>query len=323
MKRNAPRVMEFALLLVAVTSICFGVLKLLPGDPVTTILGNGASDPARVEQLTKDLGLDRPVVVQYLSWLVNVAHGNFGRLYNGGSGQTVRALLVQDLPVTAELAGLACTIALGIAIPLGLIAGHRPGGVWDRLVAVVLSVVLCMPAYVIGPLLIVAIGLRLQLLPVGQVPSWSDGAGDHLRSLVLPATTLALGQIPQWTRLLRAGLQPTLRENFITFARSKGLPSGYVLSRHALRPSSIPLMSVVGVQIGTLLTGAVVVERLFNVHGLGFLLATGIAGREYVLVLGVVTVLCIAVVVLTLLAELLLLWIDPRLRSSASRVTQI
>lgn len=315
MRRLARRVGEFALLLVAVTSCCFGVLKLLPGDPVTTMLGNGASDPERVRQLTHDLGLDRPILRQYLSWLVNVARGNFGRLYNGG-GQTVRALLVQDLPVTAELVLVACGIALTVAVPLALFAGQRPGGVADRLVAVGLSVMLSMPTYVVGPLLISVVGLRLRWFPVGQVPPWSAGVAPHLRSLALPATTLAFGQIPGLSRLLRAGLAPTLHENFFAFAKSKGLPMTYVMSRHVLRPSSIPLVSVVGVQIGALLVGATVVERLFNLHGLGFLLATGIAGREYVLVLGVVTVLCLATVVLTSVAEAALVWLDPRLRST-------
>ena len=301
-------------LLFVVTFICFSMLKLLPGDPVQTILGNGASDPEKVKQLTHELGLDRPFLVQYFSWLGRFLRGDMGSLFNGGTGEKVRTLIGRNFPVTVELTFTALVLALAISIPLGMLAGYKAGTKTDRAVGFANYAALSSPAFVIGPLLMFIIGLQLEWLPVGQLPPWGDGPLEHVKSLILPAITLSITQVPNFTRLLRTDMESTLKEDFITMAKSKGLSDRRILFRHALRPSSLTLLTVAGVNLGTLLGGSVIVERLFNIQGLGFLLVSGINNREYIQVLGVVTVITLTILVLATLVDLFYAVIDPRVR---------
>ena len=291
------------------------MLKLLPGDPVQTILGNGAADPVKVAALRDELGLDRPFLTQYATWAGRFLTGDFGRTYNQGE-EPVRTVILRNIPVTLELAVLALTLALLISIPLGVLAAYRSGSRLDRLISVGNYAALSAPAFVIGPVLIYFVGLRLGWLPVGQFTPWGDGPIDHIRSLILPAVTLAIAQVPNFCRILRTDMESTLKEDYITLAKTKGLSDIRILALHAMRPSSLTLMTVAAVNLGGLISGAVVVERLFNLPGLGFLLLGGIAQREYLLVLGVVTVITIVILLLGTGVDLLYGVVDPRVRTS-------
>ncbi len=301
-------------LLFVVTLLTFSMLKLLPGDPVTTILGNGASDPVKVAELTSELGLDRPFHMQYLNWAGNFLTGDMGSLFNGGTGEKVRDLIVRNYPITFELALLALLLALAVAIPLGVAGGYKAGTKVDRGINFMSYAALASPAFVVGPILMFFIGLQFRLLPVGQFVPWSEGAVDHIRSMILPAVTLAITQIPNFTRLLRSDMEGTLKEDFITMAKSKGLSDKRILFRHAFRPSSLTLLTVAGVNLGALLGGSIIVERLFNLQGLGFLLIGGINNREYILVLGVVTIITVTIVLIATMLDVCYGIVDPRVR---------
>ena len=303
-------------LLFVVTFVCFSMLKLLPGDPVVTILGNGASDPEKVKTLTRELGLDRPFLAQYFSWLGRFLRGDMGSMFNGGTGEKVRDIIVRTFPVTFELALVALVLALLISIPLGVLAGYRSGTRTDRIIGMSNYAFLSSPAFVVGPLLMFFVGLQLRWLPVGQLVPWGESPIGHIKSIILPAVTLAVGQIPNLSRLLRTDMESTLKEDFIIMAKSKGLPDRTILFRHALRPSSLTLLTVAGVNLGALLGGSVIVERLFNIQGLGFQLVSGISNREYLLVLGVVTVITITVLLLATSVDLFYGVVDPRVRAA-------
>lgn len=303
-------------LLFVVTLLCFSMLKLLPGSPVTTILGNSASDPVKVKALTKELGLDRPFPVQYGKWAGHFITGDFGSTYNQGGGEAVRKAILRDAPVTFEIALVALALGLAISVLLGVVGGYRSGTKLDRAINFLNYALLSSPGFVVGPLLIFFLGLQWSVLPVGQWVPWSDGIVDHIKSMILPAVTLALGLVPNLSRILRTDMETTLKEDFITMAKAKGLSDRQILLRHALRPSSLTLVTVAGVNLGGLVGGAVIVERLFNLPGLGSLLISGISQREYLLVLGVVTVITIVILLAATAVDLLYGVIDPRVRSA-------
>ena len=273
----------------------------------------------KVKALTHELGLDRSFPAQYGSWLWRFVRGDFGHTYNQGGGEQVRKVIQRDFPVTFELAVTALVLALFIAIVLGVISAYRAGTRTDRAINLFNYAALSSPGFVVGPILIFFIGLQFHWLPVGQFTAWSDGVVDHVRSMILPAFTLALGLIPNLARILRTDMETTLKEDFITMAKAKGLPDRTILLRHALRPSSLTLLTVAGVSLGGLISGAVIVERLYNLPGLGSLLISGIAQREYLLVLGVVTVITIVILLAATAVDLLYGVVDPRVRSIRAR----
>jgi peptide/nickel transport system permease protein len=316
MRYAVRRLASVVPLIIVVTLITFSMLKLLPGDPVTTILGNGASDPVKVAQLTKELGLDRPFHMQYLSWGANFLQGDMGSQYNGGTGESVRDIVSRNYPVTLELTVLALILALAISIPLGMLSAYRSGTRTDRTISMGNYATLSSPAFVVGPILVFIFGLQLRWLPVGQYVSVSEGLWPHLKSMILPSVTLATTQVASFTRLLRTDMDSMLKEDFITMAKSKGMSDRYILWRHALRPSSLTLITVAGVNLGALLGGSVVVERIFNLQGLGAGLLQGIGNREYLQVLGIVTIITVTILLTATVIDILYGVIDPRVRVS-------
>lgn len=314
MKRVARRISNVASLLLVTTLLCFSVLRLLPGDPVTAILGPAATDPAKVAELRRHLGLDRPFPLQYLRWAGGFVRGDFGRTYVIGGGEQVRTSIARSYGVTLELAAFAIAIALCVALVFGVVGAYRAGRPVDRAISVANYAAQSAPGFVVGPLLILTFALQRSWFPVGQFTPLHAGAGAHLASLVLPSATLAAGLVPSLARVLRTDMSSTLREDFITMAKAKGLSDRYILLRHALRPSTLTMITIAGVNLGTLLSGAVVVERLFNLPGLGTLMINGINQRDYLLVLGVVTIVTVAVLLIAMFIDLLYGVVDPRIR---------
>lgn len=305
--RRAGHLLIVLLLLSVAT---FLMLELLPGNMVDSLLGENArvQDIALLQQ---QLGLDKPMHERFLAWLFNALQGDLGR--SPLSGEAVTEAIAHRLPVSIQLMVYAQVLGLLIALPLGIWAGYREGSFVDRLVSGGAFGVLAVPHFVLGLLLILVLAIWLRWFPAtGYVPFGSDPV-ESLRSLTLPALTLALVEAPVYLRLLRSDLAATLREEFITVARAKGLPDWQVLLRHALRPSLFSLITVMGINIGHLIGGAVIIETVFALPGVGRLLVESITRRDYLTLQGVVLFVGAAFVVVNLLVDALYSVLDPRL----------
>lgn len=287
----------------------FSLLELLPGNVVDAMLGDNAR-PEEIAQLQHALGLDQPLHRRFLGWLGNALQGDLGR--SPLSGEPVSAAIAQRLPVSLQLMLLAQALALSIALPLGVCAAYRAGSRVDRIISGGAFGVLALPHFVLGLLLILLFAIWLRWFPAtGHVPLRADPLGS-LRSLALPALTLALVEAPVYLRLLRSDVVETLRAEFITVARAKGLPERQILLRHALRPSSLSLITVMAINVGHLIGGAVIIETLFALPGLGRLLIEAITRRDFVTLQGLVLFTGLAFVLVNLAVDALYALLDPR-----------
>ncbi len=299
-------------LALAVSTVVFLLLRLVPGDVVTVMLGESDPSPEKVAALRHQLGLDRPLIVQYASWVGRAVQGDFGSAFL--SGRRISTDLAARIPRSVELAGVALLLAVLVGIPLGALSARRPGGALDLLVGGVAVLGLTLPSFVIGMLFVLLFGLVLHWFPAtGFVDFGADRVG-HLRHLVLPAVTLALTIVPVVMRMTRASMLDTLHQDYVRTARSKGLAERTVIGKHVLRNSLIPVITVIGLQAGTLLGRVVLVEYIFNWPGLSSLLLTGVNQRDYPLVQAVVLVIALAFVLINLLVDLGYGLVDPRIR---------
>lgn len=304
------RLMHIALVVTALALGTFLMLELLPGNLVDALLGDNAT-PADIQKLEKQLGLDKPMPQRFAEWVGHAAQGDLGR--SPLSGEPVAEAIGQRLPVSIHLMVYAQVLALAIALPLGILAGYKEGHLIDRLVSSSAFGVLAVPNFVLGLLLILAFAIWLRWFPAtGYVP-FSSNPLASLHSMTLPALTLALVEAPVYLRLLRSDIASTLREEFITVARAKGLSDWQVLMRHALRPSSFSLITVMGINIGHLIGGAVIIETVFALPGVGRLLIEAITRRDFVTLQGVVLFIGVSFVVVNLLVDALYALLDPRL----------
>lgn len=309
--RGAVRAVgELCGLLLAVSFVTFLLVNLLPGDPVIAILGETATAEA-VAVLREQLGLDEAPLQRYLGWLGGALSGDLGRTF--ASGDPVATLIAQRLPVTIELLLLAQVLALAMAIPLGIWSAYRVGRASDHASFAVSLTLLSMPAFLVGILLIYAFALNLEWFPATGYTPLRDGILENLRSMALPAATLALIEFPVYMRLLRSEMVNTLQQNFIGVARAMGLPVWRILLQHAFRPSSINLITIVGINIGRLIGGAVIIEVLFALPGIGQLLVTSIFQKEILVVQGVVLVVAFMFVLINAAVDLLYRAVDPRI----------
>lgn len=297
---------------VLVSSILvFAFMQVLPGDPARVALGINASEEA-VAQLRTNFGLDRPLTTRYLEWMGGLGRGDPGVSYL--SHLPIGPLIVDRLGVTAWLVGAGTLVACIVAVPLGVLAAvrhRRPSGI---ALAALSQVGVAVPAFLAGILLITVFAVRLRWLPAG---GWSPPSSDPLafaRALVLPALSLGLVQGAVLTRYVRSSVLDVLREDYLRTARAKGLLPLPALMRHGLRNASIPVVTVLALQLTTLLVGAVVVERVFVIPGLGSLLLDAVGSRDLLVVQNVVMVLVLAVLAVNALVEVCYLLIDPRMR---------
>jgi peptide/nickel transport system permease protein len=297
--------------LVAVSLLTFLIASLLPGDLAYVILGDQAT-PDKVAALRHDMGLDQPVWWRYLSWLGHVLQGDFGRSFR--TGQTVLQAVSERLPVSIELMLLAELAALAIGIPLAIACAVRSGSAFDRFVTGSAFGMLSVPAFLAAILLIYLFAVELRWLPAtGYVPFGEDPAGN-LRSMVLPALTLALGEWPVLMRVLRSDMIATLQEDYIAMARAKGLKPSRILLVHALKPSSLTLVTVTGINIGRLIGGTVIVESVFALPGIGRLLLGAIYTRDLIILQGVVLFVACGYVLMNFVVDMLYAVLDPRIR---------
>ena len=297
--------------LLAVSLLTFLIASLLPGDLAYVILGDQAT-PENVEALRRDLGLDQPIWWRYLGWLGHVLEGDLGRSFR--TGQTVLKAVVERFPVSFELMLLAQIIALVIGVPLAIICAARSGGPFDRFMTGTAFAMLSVPTFLSAILLIYLFAVQLRWLPAtGYVPLSEDPVAN-LRFFILPALTLGLAEWPQVMRVLRSDLISTLQEDFITLAKAKGLKPSRILFLHALKPSSLTLVTITGINIGRLLGGTVVVEQIFALPGIGRLLVGAINTRDLIVLQGVVLCVACGYVLINFIVDLLYVVLDPRIR---------
>jgi peptide/nickel transport system permease protein len=307
----ARRLVYLVPVLVAVSLLTFLIASLLPGDLAYVILGDQAT-PDKVAALRHDMGLDQPIWWRYLSWLGHVLQGDFGRSFR--TGQTVLQAVSERLPVSIELMLLAELAALAIGIPLAIACAVRSGGAFDRFMTGTAFSMLSVPAFLSAILLIFLFAVELHWLPAtGYVPFAEDPIGN-LRCFVLPALTLALGEWPVLMRVLRSDMIATLQEDYIAMARAKGLKPSRILLVHALKPSSLTLVTVTGINIGRLIGGTVIVESIFALPGIGRLLLGAIFTRDLVILQGTVLFVALGYVLINFIVDLLYAVLDPRIR---------
>jgi len=298
-----------------VTVLTFLLFNLLPGDVAQLLAGSDA--PAEtVEAIRQDLHLDDPLPVRYLNWVGGVARGDLGRSYV--SNQPVSEAIRERLPVTLEIGLLAIGFALVLAVPLGVWSAYRANGMADRTITTASFALLAIPGFMMAMLLLYVFSERLKVLPATGWVRLSDNPVRNLRTAVMPALSLGIGQLAVYTRLLRTDMIATLQEDYVSMAKAKGLPTRRILFRHALRPSSFSLLTIVGVNLGALIGGAVIVEKFFAVPGLGRLLYDSIQGRDLQVVQGVVVFLALATVLANFAVDLLYSVLDPRIRRGAA-----
>lgn len=305
------RLLHLVPVLLAVTLLTFLIASLLPGDLAYTMLGEQAT-PEKVAALRQQMGLDLPLWQRYLHWLGDVAVGDFGRSFR--TGETVLGAVLERLPVSIELMILAQIMALAIGIPLAILCAVRSGGMLDRFLSGVAFGKLSLPSYMVAILLIYLFAVRLNWLPAtGYVPFTEDPLGN-LRSFLLPALTLAFGEWPVLMRVLRSDMIATLQEDYIAMARAKGLRPARILLVHALKPSSLTLVTVVGINIGRLIGGALIVETIFALPGIGRLLVGAVYARDFIILQGVVLFVAAGFVVVNFIVDMLYAVLDPRIR---------
>lgn len=312
MRLIARKLVQLAVVLLLVTFVSFLLMNLLPGDPVEVIVPFG-SDQQR-QTLRDDLNLDDPLMVRYWDWVSGLAHGDFGNYYTTSSSRPVSKDLREALPVSLQLMAYAQLMALVVAIPLGVATAYRAGSRFDKASNTAAFGMLAMPNFAIALLLSYYLGVRLNLFPVTGYRPFGQDPVEHFRRMAMPALSLAVGQIAVYMRLLRSDMIATLQEDFIMMAKAKGMRPSRILWRHALRPSSLTLLTVAGLNVGTLIGGAVVTEVIFSLPGIGRLIYEAILSRQYVAVQSFIVVIGASYVILNFLVDLLYSALDPRIR---------
>lgn len=292
--------------LLGVSILVFSLARLAPGDPIHAVLGADYTE-AQAAEMRSDLGLDRPIAVQYGTWILGVLRGDLGRSIV--MNNDVSAIILQRLPTTMFLAVAAVIIALLFSIPLGVIAAIRKDSWIDNALRILAIVGASMPVFWVGLLMIMFFSVRLHWFPA------AGGVSDHgIRALILPAVALSASFGALITRMVRSMMLEVIGEDYVRTARAKGLGSMGVFGRHALRNALIPVITVIGLQFGMILGGAVLTETIFNIPGLGRLLIEAASRRDYPLIQGVVLVTATAFVCVNLAVDVIYAMADPRIR---------
>ncbi|WP_374423897.1 ABC transporter permease [Paracoccus sp. (in: a-proteobacteria)] len=305
------RLLSLGLSLLVASALIFSVVELVPGDPASFMLGTGAQ-PDTVAALRHELGLDQPLPLRYAHWLGGVLTGDLGQSFTYKT--PVAGMILDRIQVSLPLALMALMLAMAIAFPIGMFAAARRGRAGDTLVMGATQIGISLPNFWFAMLLVLIFAVRLRLLPAGGFPGWNH-PGAAFRALILPAIALALPQAAILARVLRSALIETLGQDYIRTARAKGLSAAQALSRHALRNALIPVLTVLGMQFSFLLAGAIIIENVFYLPGLGRLIFQAITQRDLIVVQGAVLVLVAAVILVTFLVDLGYALIDPRLRT--------
>jgi peptide/nickel transport system permease protein len=303
------------LVVMAVTMLTFVMTDRLPADIAAEIAGHGANS-AELAEVRERLGLNRPVFVRYASWMGGVCRGELGKSL--ATDQPVTAALRSHLPVTVELLILSQIFALLLALPAGIITAWRSGSLLDRMTGTFAFGCASLPNYAMAMGLVFLFALKLKLLPATGYTPLSMGIFANLKGFLLPALSIALVEWVTLMRVLRGDLIATLKEDFILLARCKGLPTWRILLVHALRPSCFTFITILGMQTASLIGGAVIIETLFALPGIGRLLVTAIFAQDFPMIQGGVLLISVAYVLINFLVDLCYVLLDPRIRTGAA-----
>ena len=305
------RLLQLVPVLIGITAVAFLLLRVMPGDPATLMLGaRGSAED--IAALTRQLGLDRPLWQQYVGFLGDIATGSFGMSI--ASRRAVGTEMVERLWPTLGLVGLSTLIAVVLTVPFALLSAVRRGGWADQAIKLVFIAAMSMPAFWLGLLLVLLLSIALPIFPVS---GYGDGLLGHLYHLVLPALVIGLGTAALTIRALRSSIIGVLGADYIDTARAKGLPERSVLWRHVLRNSLMSTISILAVHTSWVIGGTVVVETVFGIPGLGHLLVASIGSRDYPVVQGLTVMFALLVVAINLLADMAYVAVDPRLSLAA------
>jgi len=297
--------------LLVVTLLVFSLVRLLPGDPARLQLGEEAT-PQAIAELRHQMGLDRPVAAQYAAWLGDLGRLNLGRSLQDNT--SVSGLIAQKLPTTFELSLLSLVVALLLAVPAGIVSALRPGSWVDRLVTLLALSGISLPSFFLGILLVYLFSVNLAWIPASGYVGLNENPGLNLKLMLLPAITLGVGSGAVLTRFLRSSLLEVLNQDYVRTARAKGIAERLVIVKHALRNALIPVITVLGLQLGGLLGGAVVTEQIFSVPGFGRLLVDAVFTRDLPVIQGMVLTSAALVFLVSFLIDLAYGAIDPRVR---------
>ena len=295
-----------------VTVIIFVLIRMAPGDPVLTYAGE-EKDPATIEVIRKDLGLDQPLPVQYFAWLSHAVRGDLGRSFQ--TKQPVLQAITERLPVTLELGLAAVTLSVSVALVVGTISALNRNGIVDLVSTSVTLAGVSFPNFYLGLLLILTFAYVVpgHIFPPGGFVPFTQDPGENLRRLVLPAITLATASLAVNLRQVRSSLLDVFGQEYIRTARAKGLRERVVITRHSLKNALIPVVTIVGIQIGAIIEGAIITETIFFLPGIGRLAVQAIPSQDYPVVQGVVLISALSFMVTTLLVDVLYAFLDPRI----------
>ena len=312
----AGRLTRLVLTLLVVSFVTFVGVNVLPGDAINALIPIDAQqDQEFVEQVREEWGLNDPMIVRYGRWLGDAVQGDLGDSIV--TGQPVTDEITHRLPITLEVMFVAVGLSLILAIPIGVLSAYREGRQSDRLVSGGAQLALSMPVFVTGLILIYFFALKLQWFPATGWNRLSDGLGPNLKTVALPALSLAIPEAAIYTRVLRSDVITTLKENYILSARAKGLTDRFILFRHGLRPSLLTLVTVVGLSIGTLIGGTLVVEYLFAIPGIGKRIFSAIYQRDFMMVQGITILITAFYVIINTFVDLAYMVVDPRIRRTS------
>jgi peptide/nickel transport system permease protein len=313
MRTIATKVIRLVVVLLAVTFFSFSLLHLTPGDPARTAVPFATNQ--QIEDIQHDIGLDKPFLVQYRDWLTNFVQGDLGSFYESyESRRPISDQIRNEVGVSLQLVFYAQFMALAMAIPLGVFAAYKAGTWFDKILNAFAFGMIAVPPFVFAFLLIFYLAVEAGWFPTQQYVAFGTDPGEHFRHMFLPALSLAIGQIAIYMRLLRSDMIQTLQEDFITMAKSKGLTNRRILWRHALRPSSFTLLTAAALNFGALIGGALIIEFLFQLPGMGLGLVTAVSTRQYTAVQAYVALIAVAYVLFNVFVDTLYSILDPRIR---------
>lgn len=301
--------------LLVISFLIFSLLYVTPGDPVELIFGTEDQSLSEEQRqiIMEEWGLDKPFLIRYKDFVVDALGGDLGVSY--ATNQPVFESVMERMPATFTLAAFAMILSLIISVPLGMLAALKHNSIWDSLATALATIGVSLPKFWFGLVLMIYFSLKLGWLPsTGSADLMTDGLGEFLKHIIMPGSALALGMAATQTRMIRSSMLNVLGQDYVRYARSKGLREKIVIWGHAFKNAMIPVITVVGSEIGSLLGGAVVTESIFSWPGVGRLAVNSISKRDYPMIQGITLLLCTSYLVINLLVDIVYAWVDPRIR---------
>lgn len=305
------RILSLIPVLIIVSLVVFSIIHLTPGDPATVILGMEAT-PTEIEKLKEELGLNLPIHIQYINWMKDVLRGDFGESLF--MNESVLESILSHMEPTISLSIFAEIIALIVAVPTGIFSAYNKGTMIDKTLMSISILGLALPSFLLGLFLMLVFGVHLKVLPIAGYKPIGSGIVEHLKYLILPTISLGAIQSALISRMIRSSMVDVMNANYIKSARAKGVKEFYIIMKHSMKNAMMPILTVIGQSFGSLVTGAVVVETVFNIPGIGQLIINSIKRRDFITIQGVVLFVTLIYVLINLVVDLLYGAIDPRVR---------